>query len=215
MYKPNKISDSVPKINKFSELPEIKNGLYIFDIDETLLVFEEVSDVWWKRSFEQIYAETGDVEYASNKMKKLFADIVKTHKPEPTDIDGFKIIEDNLDENNNTLVFLTARPESLEVETYRQIADLPIKYSHPIYFSGDKGLKIKWLINTVNADKHFQSVIFVDDKIYNIEDVQKECPSVQCFQFIPDDYIAKVNSKKSDNKIDAAAADAAAVTVLK
>lgn len=182
------LSASVPKISKFSQLPEIKNGLYVFDIDETLLVFEEVSDVWWKRNFEKIYAETDDVEYASNKMGKIFSEIVKTHKPRPTDLEGFKEIESNLGKNNNTIIFLTARPQSLEVETYRQIAELPIKYSYPIYFSSEKGLKMKWLIKTANSDKHFDSIVFVDDKIYNIEDVQKECPDVQCFQFIPDEY---------------------------
>lgn len=202
MYKPNHISNSVSKISKFSELPEIKNGLYVFDIDETLLVFEEVSDVWWKCNFEKIYAETGDVEYASNKMKKLFSEIVKTHKPETTDIEGFKAIEDALGVNNNTIVFLTARPQSLEAETYRQIADLPIKYSYPIYFSSEKGEKMKWLLKIANTDKHFESIIFVDDKIYNIEDVQKECPEVQCFQFIPDDYFVKVSSKSCDLEIE-------------
>lgn len=184
---------SVPKISKFSELPKVKNGLYVFDIDETLLVFDEVSDVWWERNFKKIYAETGDYEYASNRMDKIFSEIVKTHKARTTDIEGFKEIENNLAENNNTIVFLTARPESLEAETYRQIAALPIKYSYPIYFSSEKGLKMKWLINTVNAVKNFESIIFVDDKIYNIEDVQKECPEVQCFQFIPDEYFAKNN----------------------
>ena len=189
------LNPSVPKISNFSELPEIKNGLYVFDIDETLLVFEEVSDVWWKRNFEKIYAETGDVEYASNKMNKIFSEIVKTHKPRPTDIEGFKEIENMLGENNNTIVFLTARPQSLEAETYRQIAELPIKYSYPVYFSSEKGLKMKWLLKTANSDKHFNSVIFVDDKIYNIEDVQKECPDVQCFQFVPDEYFFTDKSK--------------------
>lgn len=202
MYKPNQQSDAVPKITKFGELPEIKNGLYVFDIDETLLVFEEVSDVWWKRNFEKIYKETGDMEYAANKMNKLFIDIVKTHKPEPTDIDGFREIENNMGEHNNTVVFLTARPQSLEAETYKQIADLRIKYSYPIYFSGEKGLKMKWILNNVSSDKNFDSIIFVDDKIYNIEDVQKECPQVQCFQFIPDDYFAKANFKSSANAIE-------------
>ena len=96
-------------------------------------------------------------------------------------------------ENNNTIVFLTARPQSLETETYRQIAELPIRYSYPIYFSSEKGLKMKWLIKT--AHKDFDSVVFVDDKIYNIEDVQKECPEVECFQFIPDQYFFTDNSK--------------------
>ena len=189
------LSPSVPKISKFSELPEIKNGLYVFDIDETLLVFEEVSDVWWKRNFDKIYAETGDYGYASKKMDEIFLEIVKTYKPRTTDIEGFKEIENNLGENNNTIVFLTARPQSLEAETYRQIAGLPIKYSYPIYFSSEKGSKMKWLIKTVNAVKHFDSIIFVDDKIYNIEDVQKECPEVQCFQFIPDEYFFTDKSK--------------------
>ena len=196
------LNSSLQKIKTFSELPKIKNGLYVFDIDETLLVFEEVSDVWWKRNYEKIYAETGDYEYASNKMNKIFAEIVKTHKPRPTDIEGFKAIEDNIGDNNNTIVFLTARPQNLEAETYKQIADLPIKYSYPIYFSSEKGLKMKRLIKTVNADKQFDSVIFVDDKIYNIEDVQKECPDVQCFQFIPDEYFFTDNSKSCSLEIE-------------
>ena len=199
MYKPNRKSIVVPKITKFSELPKVKNGLYVFDIDETILVFKEVSDTWWKRNYEKIYKETGDMDYAVNKMSKLFADIVKTHKPEPTDIEGFRDIENNIGEDNNIIIFLTARPESLESATHRQIAEMHLKNPYPIYFSEEKGLKLKWILDNVSSDKYFDSIIFVDDKIYNIEDVQKECPQVQCFQFIPDNYIAKAKSKSSAN----------------
>ena len=58
----------VPKISTFNELPDVKNSLYVFDIDETMIVFEEVSDEWWTRNFEKIYNKTQDYEYASNKM---------------------------------------------------------------------------------------------------------------------------------------------------
>ena len=185
---------SYKQITKFSELPEIKNGLYVFDIDETLLVFEEVSDVWWKRNFDKFYAETNDAKYATSKMEEWFESIVKNHKAETTDIDGFRAIESKMGFNNNKIVFLTARPISLVGPTYKQISELNLRDPYTIYFSSDKGQKMKWLINKPRCG--YESVVFVDDKLHNIEDVLRECPEVQCFQFVPDEYIAKVNKNK-------------------
>ena len=188
------LESQIPKITKFSELPKIKNGLYVFDIDETLIVFDEITDIWWKKNFEKIYAETNDLEYTTNKMNRLFQDIIKNHKPRTTDIEGFRQLEEELYAENNTLILLTSRPKSLEAETYKQIAELPFHYTYRIYFSNEKGLELKKFLKTDNVDTNFESIIFVDDKIYNIEDVRNECPEVTCFQFVPDEYI------KPDNK---------------
>ena len=184
----------VPKISTFSELPDVENSLYVFDIDETMIVFEEVSDEWWSRNFEKIYNETKDCEYASNRMGKLFVEVIKKNKHLPTDIDGFRKIENSLGETNNTIVFLTARPQTLETITYRQIETLGLRNTYPIYFSSEKGFKMRWLKEKMQTT--YENIIFVDDKIYNIEDVKKECPEVKCFQFVPDEYIAKF--KKSE-----------------
>jgi hypothetical protein len=188
---------SVKKITKFNELPKIKNGLYIFDIDETILVFEELSDQWWNRNFEEIYSQTNDVKHTNNIMEKMFTDVVTTNKPMPTDLEGFHAIEKSLYDNNSKVVFLTARPESMKGVTYRQIANLPVCYSYTIYFSAEKGESVKWLLDRNISDTFYESVIFVDDKIYNIESVQSMCPGVQCFQFIPDEYITKLTKSET------------------
>lgn len=188
---------SVKQITKFNELPKIKNGLYIFDIDETILVFEELSDKWWNRNFEEIYTKTKDVQHTTNIMEKMFTEVIATNKPMPTDLEGFHAIEKSLYDNNNKLVLLTARPESIKGETYRQIANLPVCYSYTIYFSAEKGERVKWLLDRNISDTFYESVIFVDDKIYNIESVQSTCPEVQCFQFIPDEYIAKLTKSET------------------
>jgi len=203
MYKPKTTlssaayqSQKAPKITKFSELPIIKNGLYVFDIDETLLVFDEISEEWWKRNYEKFLSESGDVQDAYNTMHKLFSSIITKNAHYTTDIDGFRKIEENLGRYNNKIVFLTARPSNLAGPTHRQIASLNLKDAYPIYFSSEKGEEMKKIINKARCG--YESVVFVDDKIYNIEAVQKECPEVQCFQFVPDEYIEKLKLSKKE-----------------
>ena len=38
-------------IKRFSEILSISNGLYVFDIDETFMVFRRITEAWWKKEF--------------------------------------------------------------------------------------------------------------------------------------------------------------------
>lgn len=175
------------KINNFAQIIIKNDSLYVFDIDETFLVFKEVSDIWWKRNFDRLYRETNDYEYASNKMNKLFLDTISKNKPKATDLVGFKELERKCKLMNSKIIFLTARPSSMVQLTLDHLKSVYPTIDSDVYFSSEKGFKLKEIIDS--DKKQYENIIFVDDKIYNIKDVQKSIPQADCYQFDPREYI--------------------------
>ena len=41
-------------ITKFSEILMLNNSLYVFDIDETFMVFKNITDKWWAKKLMNI-----------------------------------------------------------------------------------------------------------------------------------------------------------------
>ena len=61
----------------------------------------------------------------------------------------------------------------------------------------EKGYKIKEIIET--SPRTYDHIVFVDDKIHNIKDVEKALPHAECHQFDPTEYI--INYELLTNKI--------------
>lgn len=173
-------------IKRFSEILSISNGLYVFDIDETFMVYRGITDLWWKKKFNYLL-NIHTIEQAEIEMDKIFGKIIHKELPNPTDIKGFKDIEEKSKKLNNDIIFLTARPEK-----YREITLKHLSYIYPgidykVYFSKEKGNKLKEILESSN--KKYENVVFVDDKKYNIIDVLEKNPIVKCYKFNYMEYI--------------------------
>ena len=98
---------------------------------------------------------------------------------------------------NSNIIFLTARPSSMKEMTHEHLRSLYPTMNYNVYFSSEKGYKIKEIIET--SPRTYDHIVFVDDKIHNIKDVEKALPSAECYQFDPTEYI--INYELLTNKI--------------
>ena len=145
------------------------NTLVILDIDETIIFFDEINLDWWNKM-----KNTYNDDYAYNS----WVDIITHHKPKLLDkIEFFKLM-DRIKQSNSKLILLTARNKKVANLTYQQLihCEIPID-KQDIYFSEQKGLTTHELMQKYNYD----NVIFVDDKIENINDVKEWNPEVKCY----------------------------------
>ena len=92
----------ISTIKSFSQIPfNIEKTLYVFDIDETFMVFRCITDDWWKQKLNEYRKIYNDEDRAQHEMDKLFHKIITSEKPKPTDLEGFKKIERTLNFNLN------------------------------------------------------------------------------------------------------------------
>jgi len=174
-------------IKNFSQMLQISNGLYVFDIDETFLVFRNMSDLHWEIEQKKLMKIYNDPVKVEKMMFDFFDNILKTYKYKPTDLEGFKKIEKQNKLLNNDIIFLTARPD-----IYRDITNQHLKTLHPginyeVYFSETKGDKLNEILEA--SERKYEEIIFVDDKESNLNDVKEKVKNVKCYRFNPNEYI--------------------------
>lgn len=178
-------------IKKFSEILPIRNGLYVFDIDETFMVFRGITGAWWNKEYKSLLS-VYPKEKADREMDKQFYRIIQKEHPKPTDLKGFKDIESKAKLLNNDIIFLTARTENYRDITLKQLEYVYPGINYPVYFSSEKGHKLKEILE--KSDKNYEEVVFVDDKDFNIKDVLKDNPETNCYMFDYREYIHNFNN---------------------
>jgi hypothetical protein len=180
----------ISSIKSFIQIPtNVEKTLYVFDIDETFMVFRCITDDWWQKKLNEYRKFYNDEDRAQREMDKLFHKIITSEKPKPTDLEGFKKIEKTLDVLNSNIIFLTARTEDYREITLEQLDYIypGISKKYPVYFSNEKGKTLKKIIE--NSEKEYTRVVFVDDKDFNIKDVLKDVPYANCYKFNYMEYI--------------------------
>lgn len=177
----------IKNITKFSEMIILNNSLYVFDIDETFMVFKNITDKWWAKKINEYLKYYGDNKKAQLKMNELFYKIITKEHPKPTDLKGFKNLETVSNKINNDIIFLTARSEQYKELTLKHLNYVYPNINHDVYFSKKKGLKLKEIIE--NSKKKYDKIIFVDDKQYNIDNVLQILPNTLCYKFNYMEYI--------------------------
>lgn len=178
-------------IKNFSEIMSINNGLYVFDIDETFMVFRGITGAWWNKEYKNLLSIYSP-EKAEQEMDKKFYKIIQKEHPKPTDLKGFKDIEKKAKVLKNDIIFLTARTENYRDITLKQLEYVYPGINYPVYFSSEKGKKIKEILE--NSEKKYEQVVFVDDKDYNINDVLIDNPETLCYLFDYREYIYNFNN---------------------
>jgi len=181
----------IKTINKFSEMLPINNGLYVFDIDETFMVFQGITGKWWEKEYNALLGRYPK-EKAERLMDEKFLKKISSGNPKPTDLNGFKDIEKRSKLLNNDIIFLTARTEDYREITLKQLEYIYPGINYHVYFSSEKGKTLKEIID--NSEKIYEEIVFVDDKDYNIDDILTENPKTRCYLFDYREYIHNFNN---------------------
>lgn len=167
------------KISNFNDISLIdKNTLYVFDIDETLMVYDGIDGKWWKKKM---------IEKNENESLVLeeWLNYVSNNQPKHTHASSFNTFLENVNKSN--IVCLTARKESLRNITEEHLAkigvnDIPVYYS----YGSCKGKVLKEII--IPNYPSINNIVFVDDNKNNICSVNKEFYNenikVQCYYFV-------------------------------
>ncbi len=170
------------KISDFSGIKLLDNNdetLYVFDIDETLMVYDGIDSKWWRKRMN----ETNENETA---VLDDWLNHIAINKPKHTHESSFNTLLNNV--NRSNVICLTARKESLDNSTKQHLAEIGVK-DIPIYYSdgwNSKGSKLKNIIVTTYPT--IRNIVFVDDNKNNITSVNKVFSSdkgikVYCYYF--------------------------------
>lgn len=167
------------KIGNFDDIKLIdENTLYVFDIDETLMVYDGIDRKWWKKKM---------VENHENEHLVIdeWLKQIENHEPKHTHASSFNTFLENVNKSN--IVCLTARKESLRNITEQHLAKIGVK-NIPVYYSygSCKGKVLKEII--IPNYPTINNIVFVDDNKNNISSVNKEFYNenikVQCYYFV-------------------------------
>jgi phosphoglycolate phosphatase-like HAD superfamily hydrolase len=177
-------------IKTFIQIPmNYPKTLYVFDIDETFMVFRKITDAWWTQKLNDYRKYYDDEEKAQREMDKLFNKVITSEDPKPTDLNGFKKIEKYTNALDGDIMFLTARTEDYRELTLKQL-DLiypGTSKKYPVFFSREKGKTLRKILD--NNEKKYERVVFIDDKEFNLKDVKADVPEAKCYRFNYMDYI--------------------------
>ena len=171
------------KYNKISNFDDIKlidgdNTLYVFDIDETLIVYDGIDSTWWKKKMIEL---KGNEEVVLNE----WLQIVSTSLPKHTHKESFFKLLENV--NRSNVICLTARNEKTNEITKQHLNEIGV-IDIPVYYSNGS-CKGKMLREIVAASfPSIENIVFVDDNKNNISSVNKEFDNrginVDCYYFV-------------------------------
>jgi hypothetical protein len=173
------------QIYSFFEIKLERKTLVVLDIDDTIIKYSGMGKQWWKSTFESYYKISQNYDKADkqtlNDWKIQISLAVPLHIDENGVFDLFKRAK----ELECTIIFLTARNQSLETITYEHLKQLGIE-EIKIYFSPDveKGITLDEIKN--NDCQNYDDIIFVDDLHGNLVSVHNNTnhPNIKCYHMI-------------------------------
>lgn len=168
-------------ICRFSELPKINNTLYVFDIDDTTLYYNFKLDDHSSQVIEKFEANTQIQTPEFQKANTALEEAFRTHTPIVHDRTGLEELKRFCDTSGGKIIFLTARFKTIEELTvfHMQLLYPWVTTKHVYLCNGtEKGVMLFNIVT--NTDYH--SIVFVDDKDYNINSVRKFVPSVNLYK---------------------------------
>lgn len=171
----------IPALVSWADLPPLKcNSLVVLDIDETFLRFPTINEKWWSDLLKTLGSKYGP-ETTHILAKKEWQRKVTEESPVQTDIVGFRALNEKIRETGSNLIFLTARLESIAPLTRRHLVDCGVSGDIEVHYTSGKGETLRQIIN---RNTNYSEVIFVDDKLSNIYDVQYHNPSIKVYRWL-------------------------------
>ncbi len=161
----------IATVRNFAHVPVQKRTLYVIDVDETVLYFHEISRLFW------------DDGRPREEVMEDFRRIVRSCEPVPTDPLFLSMFLERIVLEESCVLFVTARDYELTEITRAQLSKVGVNvpFSLVCTSGGPKGKITKWLWK--HKYSHCNHVVFVDDLLTNIEDVQREIPDASVFMF--------------------------------
>lgn len=164
----------------FDDINIPQNTLILCDIDETVIFFNEINEEWWRVRFNHHYRLIRDYDKADAEALNDWLVYIKANPPQHTDKEGFFRLLQRAANSQSEIIFVTARDSKLHQLTHEHFEQLDIDHKkYKIHYTRDKGKYIKQHFNLEN----YERVIFIDDRLYNLDDVVKHNPGVECFLF--------------------------------
>jgi hypothetical protein len=158
-------------IESFSEINiNTPHTLILCDIDETILKYDDINDMWWKNTISFHMTKLNSYEDSDQLALEEWVYYIHNNKPTHTDFSGFNDLLNKASCNNNELLLLTARNRNLEYITHDHLEHVGIDISkNKILFTNgySKGDYIKQYIDIFK----YNSVIFIDDNIKHLNSV--------------------------------------------
>ncbi len=161
----------IATVQNFARIPVQARTLYVIDVDETVLYFREVPPSYW------------DGEKSTDEALQAWKGIVRSCEPVPTDPIFLPAFLEQVVHLGSCVLFVTARDFDLSETTRAQLSKVGVNVPFGLVCtSGDrKGSLIKWLWKKYAS--RCDHIVFIDDLILNIEDVQHELPDAAVFLF--------------------------------
>ncbi len=156
-------------INSFRKINLKPKSLVVLDIDETILGFPTIPKNWWKNVFDNYYLLTNNFDTAEKLALKDWTNIIKKSKPIKLEPKQLEIFITNTKDLDCELLILTARNPILTELTIKHLASIGIDHSNVIH-DKNKGRKLLNLVQTRYS--HIDNIVFIDDLLSNLEDVQ-------------------------------------------
>lgn len=164
-------------VELFSDIPKVKNSLYVFDIDDTTLHYDIGSSKRISAAIEYFEENLTRHKWLFKQVNALWEKRIINSRPIAHDRPGLEELKKFCDENNSRIIFLTARFKTIKVSTMSHLQELyPWVRPSSVYFCDgvEKGIVLLEIISKMQ----YNTVIFVDDKEYNLNSVKKYVPGV-------------------------------------
>jgi hypothetical protein len=160
------------EISTYKEIDIIPNSLIVFDIDDTLIKFNELGKSWWdSEMIKNKKVHNNDFNKARETTLKTWIEQIQIHKPVHIDKDAFEGLLLKALTRRCHIIFLTARDASIRHLTEKHLEACGIKYYHrDLYHSENKGLALKNILKEERF-QHYKHIIVVDDMLHNLVNI--------------------------------------------
>ncbi len=160
----------ITPINYFNQIQLVPNSLIVFDIDETIISFEDINKGWWKRTIAKYYTQTNDYDLSNELSLNEWITHISNLKPQLLDEVNFINLIRQAKELNCPIIMLTARKKFLFDITIAHITYCKIDIdSDSIYFNENKGKELFDIVT--NKYYNYNNIIFIDDFESNLQNV--------------------------------------------
>ena len=160
------------EINSYKEIDIIPNSLIVFDIDDTLIKFNELGKTWWNAEMiknKSLY--NGDETKTRNATLKSWIEHIQIYDPVHINKADFDEVLLKALARRCHIIFLTARDPSISHLTELHLNKCGISYNYrDLYHSENKGAALKQILREERFQP-YEHIIVVDDMLHNLVNI--------------------------------------------